>query len=446
MTERSDPKRTLLKRWDDVNSVLTTPILDSFRRDNKWQFEQIELPHRKVEHWRFTDISPILRADFSSLTDPKSVYPIEQSLTKLIANYRYGENILSELVFLNGFWVKELSRVSDTKDVHVQGLASALEKHDPVAEKYVTQKFETNGNPFVHLNAAFLLDGAYVHASTQTSDPVVIHCLMVSTDSHFPFSIHPHNLIVVEPEAKITVLLTFVHLGDSVPHFTNTFTRFYVKENARVSFVKTLQDNDLGYHLDHVQTTLAESAVFDAYTYTLSGKLVRNETYTILEGSRASCSLNGLFLAANEQLMDNFCSIRHAAPNCVSWIGYKGVLQDKARGVFLGKIHVDRDAQKTDSKQLNNNLLLSDKAYMHTRPQLEIYADDVKCTHGATVGQPPDELIFYFRSRGIAPEKARRILTYGFAEDIVAKVPFSPTRERLNQHLLDRFQCGRHEA
>lgn len=406
-----------------------------FRQENAKLFSELELPHRKMEAWRFTDITPLTRTSFRT-----NFAACDDTLSSGdVASFTYPDENVVNLVFVNGRWSSRLSQSSRCVGVQVSDLHSALRSSNPLVSQHLVHTQNGTQNIFSALNKALLHDGVCIHVPRGSKNTSVIHVLFVTTGQNQPLAQHPHNLVSVEEDSELTLICSFVHLGKDFPHFSNVHTSFRIANNARVTYTKVVSESDNGFHLDSSHIQMGASSSVDSFSATLSGKIVRNETYVQLKGENSSCSLNGLYLAAREQLVDNLCSIRHCASSCHSWIGYKGVLQDKSRGVFLGKIHVERDAQKTDSKQLNNNLLLSDRAFVHTRPQLEIYADDVKCTHGATVGQPPDELVFYFRSRGISSDTAKGILTYGFAKEAVDRVPFAPVKERLENYILERF-------
>ncbi|HOJ33174.1 MAG TPA: Fe-S cluster assembly protein SufD [Candidatus Hydrogenedentes bacterium] len=425
----------LLKESDLADHGQIPREIALFRQTNAKRFFELELPHRKTETWRFTDITPLTRTSFSTRLSVHDDLISPQD----ISGFLYQNGDFTNWVFVNGRWSSRLSQDTSCFGVQVSDLHTAIQNSNGMFARHILNAENGTENVFSALNNALLQDGVYIHVPRGTKNASIVHVLFVTTDQEHPSAQHPHNIINVEDGAELTLIISFVHMGKATPHFSNVRTDFHIANNAKVTYVKVISDNNGGFHLDSSHVRIGASSSFDAFSATLSGKIVRNETHVQLKAENSTCSLNGLYLAADEQLVDNFCSIRHGAPSCQSWIGYKGVLQDKSRGVFLGKIHVERDAQKTDSKQLNNNLLLSDRAFVHTRPQLEIYADDVKCTHGATVGQPPDELVFYFRSRGISPETAKGILTYGFAKEAIDKVSCPAVQERLEKYILERF-------
>lgn len=410
--------------------------LAGLRQAARRRFCELEFPHRKMESWRFTDVTPILRTPFRALTRPS-----EHGLTRAdIADDLFQESGWSELVFVDGFFAHDLSRIEQQDGLEVRSLLRETMRAGSPLAQHLCRLQNGSTNVFAALNSAFLLDGAYVHAAPADHRRNMVHVVFVTTGRNTSIAIHPRNLIVVEPMSDLMLVESHTYHGQGSPYLNNVVTEIHAGVGSRVDRIKLMRENPQSFHLSETRVSQAQSSRFASFCFALEGKIVRDETAVVLEGEGAECSLNGLYLGEQDQLVDTMCSIQHSAPRCSSWIGYKGVLQDKSRGVFLGRIRVDRHAQQTDSKQLNNNLLLSDRAGVNTRPQLEIFADDVKCTHGATVGPPPEELMFYFRTRGMSGEMARSMLTYGFAGEIVDKVDVQSLRRRLRGYLLNRYR------
>jgi Fe-S cluster assembly protein SufD len=250
---------------------------------------------------------------------------------------------------------------------------------------------------------------------------------------------HPRNLIVVDRHSRAAFVESYVGLAGAGGYFNNVVTEVHVGEGAAVRHLKVLHEAGDAYHLASIRVRQERDSTFRSFSFSQRAKIARNELAVLLDGEGCDCSLNGLYTADGDQLIDNMTFIDHAKPHCTSWIGYKGVLQDRSNAVFSGRILVRRGAQKTDSKQLNQNMVLSDKATVDTKPLLEIFADDVKCTHGATVGPPPRELVFYFQTRGMSEAMALGMLTYGFADEVVSQIDEGPVRERLERFVFDKY-------
>ena len=403
----------------------------AIRAKSAARFSELEFPNRKMEEWRFTNVAPIFRTPFRSLDGPHgSVSPEE------VAPFRY-EGEWTELVFVDGFFSTELSRVPE--GMIATGLSNAMAKHGALVEPHLGRYLNGTTNAFNALNAAFLSDGAFVQISKDVSLATPIHLLFVNTRRGGDTASNPRNLIVMEAGSKAGIVESHVALDNASRYLTNAVTELVIGENAHLHLYKIVSDSSEAYHLATTKVRIDRGGNFASHAISQSGKIIRNEISALLDGEGAHCSLNGLYMTRGDQLVDNPTSIEHAKPNCTSWIGYKGVLDDKSHAVFSGKVYVHRVAQKTDSNQLNQNMLLSDKATIDTKPLLEIFADDVKCTHGATVGRPPEELVFYFRTRGMSEAVALGMLTYGFADEVVNQIDIEPVRKRLEQFVFNTY-------
>ncbi len=271
----------------------------------------------------------------------------------------------------------------------------------------------------------------------QVAEPV--HLLFLSTNSQPGTTAHPRNLIITEADAKLTVVESYVSLVNA-SYITNAATDFIVGNGSVVEHIKVQEEAPTAYHLATVSMHLGANVNFTSHSIAVGAKLSRNNLYTVLNGEGAECILNGLYVTRDEQLADHWMRVEHVKPHCNSHEYFNGILGDRSRGVFHGRILVQPEAQKTDAKQTNKNLLLSDQATINTKPQLEIYADDVKCTHGATVGQLNEESIFYLRARGIGKDTARRILIHAFAGEILERIKCDPVRNVLDRRIWDRLE------
>jgi Fe-S cluster assembly protein SufD len=396
------------------------------------RFAELGFPTLKDEEWRFTNMAPLTRVPFQ----PAVVFELDRQLTEALARVVCDAGRSSRLVFVNGRYAPELSsRQPLPGGTVVDSLAAVLYAHPELVEPHLARYADCEGHPFVALNTAFLQDGAFVSIPKGQVLAEPIHLVFVSTTQDEPTVSHPRNLILAGINCQACVIESYIGLAQDV-YFTNAVTEIVAAENAVLDHYKLQQESPEAFHVATLQVHLGRSSNFASNSIALGGGLVRNDVNAVLDAEGGECTLNGLYLATDRQLIDNHTRIDHAKPHCASHELYKGILDGKARGVFNGKIYVHQDAQKTDAKQTNKTLLLSEDAVINTKPQLEIYADDVKCTHGATIGQLAEEAIFYLRSRGIGRAEARSLLTYAFANDIISRIKVEPIRARLEAILL----------
>jgi Fe-S cluster assembly protein SufD len=345
-----------------------------------------------------------------------------------------------QLVFVNGRFVPELSSLAGLPEgVKVTSLARALRERPAAVEPHLARYIRHEEQPFIALNTAFLWDGAFLSVGRGVVLERPVHLVCVSVPAGEPIMSFPRALIVAEPGSRLTLVQSFLGVEEDA-YLSDSVTEVVVGERAAVDHYKLVLESAAGFHVGALQVALGPRSKFMSHFLTLGGGWVRNEARAVLGGEGGECTLNGLYLAEGRQHVDNHTVIDHAQPNCASHELYKGILDGQAHGVFNGKIFVRPDAQKTDAKQTNQTLLLSDEATIDTKPQLEIFADDVKCTHGATVGQLDADSIFYLQSRGIGRDAARALLTYAFANDIVQRIQVEPVRSRLEEGLLARQQ------
>ncbi|MCI0460506.1 MAG: Fe-S cluster assembly protein SufD, partial [Gemmataceae bacterium] len=321
--------------------------------------------------------------------------------------------------------------------VTVGSLADVLARRRDLVEPHLGRLARYETRPFVALNTAFLHDGAFVHVPRGAVVREPIHLIFLATPTNEPAVSYPRTLIVAEGNCQCTLAQSYAGLGEGT-YFTNAVTEVETGPNAFIDHYKIQREGPSAFHLETLQVRLGRASNFSSHALTLGGKWARNESGALLADEGCECTLNGLYLAGGTQHVDNRTVIDHAKPHCSSHELYKGILDGKAHAVFNGKIYVRQDAQKTDAKQTNQTLLLSEDAVINTKPQLEIFADDVKCTHGATIGQLSADALFYLRSRGIGSEAARALLTYAFANDVVERIKFDPLRRQLEDFLLAR--------
>lgn len=409
--------------------------LSELRSEGRQTFERLGLPTRKDEAWRHTDLRGLLGLELRAI-DPGD----DETAGEVLKGQVFGDLGCPRFVFVNGRYSPRLSRFPESNGVEFENLAG-IDKTGAVAKEHLARHVPAEENPFQALNLAALADGAVLRipAGRVVEEPVQVVFLTLGQEGS---AVHPRLLVVAEENAQVRLVET--HLGGSeTAYFSNAVTEIVAGENAIVDHTKLQLESPRAFHLGTVEANLGRSASVTTTTLTLNGQLVRNATGAVLAGEGAWAQLDGLYLTGDKRHIDNFTRIEHSSPNCSSREMYKGILDDYSTGVFRGRIVVAKGAQKTDSKQTNKNLLLSDHALINTKPQLEIYADDVKCTHGATIGQLDREAIFYLRARGISNEAARSMLIYAFANEVVDRLKVISLREKLESYLFDWLPMGR---
>jgi Fe-S cluster assembly protein SufD len=403
------------------------------RRRALARFSELGFPTTKVEAWKYTNVASLAKIDFALgvAGQPGAGQFLEPTVTAHAA---------AELVFVNGRFAPELSKMPCSDELRVSTLRQGQAE---VAEHYARYA-DYEQHPFTALNTALAQDGAVLTALQGVEG--FIHLVFVGSEAAEPVMSHPRNLIVAERGSQITVVESYTGSGT---YFTNAVTELVAGEGAVVDHYKIVRESAGAFHVGTLQIRQGRSSNVTSHTITLGGGLVRNEINVALAGEGASCALDGLFVLAGSQHADNHTLIDHARPHCSSLEHFKGILDGNARGIFDGTIIVRPDAQKTSSRQTNNNLLLSETAIVDSKPTLEIHADDVKCNHGSTIGQLDEEALFYLRARGIGEEQARDLLVFAFASEIVDRIKVEPVREQIRrvmfQHMPDRHM-GRRET
>ncbi len=400
------------------------------------KFRETPYPHTKMEEWRQTNIATIVNTQFDAL-----VAPTEHGLAREdIGPFTYEAPDWIELVFVDGYYAQDLSRLDGLPEgAYAGSLWDALVGDNPAASEHLN-KHLGDRNAFTHLNNAFLQDGAFVYTPKNTKVDAPIHLVfLTSAQRGHNTASNPRHLIVADTGSQATIIESYVSTAGATPYFNNVVVEAALMPNASLHRYKIVREGENGYHLATTEVHQDRDSRYTSFVFSLAGKIVRNQLCMNLDGEAAECNLHGLVTNDQDRLIDNMVHVTHAKPHCNSRIAYKGILDGTSKGVFLGKVHVLPDAQQTDSNQLTQYLLLNEKATIDTKPQLEIYADDVKCTHGATVGAPPDQVIFYFRARGIDEATARGMLTYGFADEIVGEVELEPLRDSLDKYVFDKY-------
>jgi Fe-S cluster assembly protein SufD len=400
------------------------------------RFAELGFPTLQQEDWRFTNLAPIAELPFKPV-----LQGTRDGLTReAIAEFTFGRMTASRLVFVNGHYAAELSSLrAQAPGVIVTNLAAALAGDSGLIEKHLARYAQGEDNPFAALNAAFFQDGGFVYVPAGKSLEAPIHLLFISTAKELGAAAHPRNLIIAEEASQATVLESYASSAEA-PYLTNAVTELVLGEGAVVEHGKFQDESRSAFHVAALHAQLGPSCNFISHSIATGARLSRNNIRTALAGEGVECILNGLYLTRGDQLADHHMVVEHAQPHCNSHEYYNGILDGSSKGVFHGRILVRPAAQKTDAKQTNRNLLLSEDATVDTKPQLEIYADDVKCTHGATVGQLNEEAIFYLRARGVGAETARRMLIHAFAGEIIERIRHTPAREELDKLVWERLE------
>ncbi|MEO5902827.1 MAG: Fe-S cluster assembly protein SufD, partial [Gemmatimonadaceae bacterium] len=316
--------------------------------------------------------------------------------------------------------------------------ASEIESDSEVIRRHFAKLATPESGSFTALNTAHAADGAVICLAADSVADKPIHLVFVSDPGAEGAATYTHNLFFAERHSQATIIESHVTLGADV-YLTNAVTEVFVADGAHLSHYKLQRESQNAFHVGTLQVHQARDSRYESFSFATGAALSRTNVYTTLAGDAAEAVMNGLYMVDGNQHVDHQTRIEHVAPNCPSHELYKGILDGRSHGVFNGKVYVHPEAQKTDGKQSNNNLLLSAEARIDTKPQLEIYADDVKCTHGATVGRLDETALFYMRSRGISTSQARRLLTYAFAADVLEKIELEPLREALEAQVLERF-------
>ena len=403
------------------------------RRAALARFADLGFPTTQDEDWRFTSVAPIAKTAFAFSAEG-GVEPVRRDLEP----FTFAGPTYSQLVFVNGRYSPELSSLHPpASGVMVSSLANALTMYPDLMEAHLARYADYQRDAFTALNTAFMEDGAFVHIRRGTVLEEPIHLLYVSTKTAVPVITHPRNLIVAGEDSQATIVEDYVSLGDEVC-FSNAVTEVVVGQGGVVSHYLIERESQQAFNVSTLRIQQGRSSNVTSHSVLVGGALVRNNVHPVMAGEGGECLINGLFMATGRQHMDNYMRVEHASAHCNSRQFYNGILDGQSRGVFHGRIIVHKDAQKTDAKQTNRNLLLSEDAQIDTKPQLEIYADDVKCTHGATIGQVNEEAIFYLRSRGIAKDMARAILLFAFAGESLQRMKVEPIRKHL-EGLVSRW-------
>jgi Fe-S cluster assembly protein SufD len=406
--------------------------LSDLRRSAAAAFDQMGFPTTRDEEWRFTNVAPIAEGRFVRA-------PATEVAPGAAATFAVPGLTGPVMTFVNGRYAPRLSTIGVLEPgVTAVSVAEAIAQDPANLQPHLGRHTKLAGRPFAALNTAMFEDGALISVADNVVVGQAIQLIFLSTVTPTPAVSHPRVLIVLGRNSQARMVETFAAIGSS-RGFTNAVTEVVVGDGSVLDHYRLQRESVAAFHIGHTQVHLGRSSRSSSHSIASGGLIARHDAVVVLGGEGADCTLNGLYLADGLQLVDNHTEIDHATPHGTSHELYKGILAGRARGVFNGRIRVRPDAQKTDSKQTNKTLLLSGDAQVNTKPQLEIFANDVKCTHGATVGQLSEDALFYLRARGIGLEDARSLLVRAFATDVTSRVSLEPVRAELDRLLATRL-------
>ena len=398
------------------------------------RFNALGIPTVDDEEWKYTNLLPLAKHAFDIAK--------ESQLAELddLKSYRSDNEI--NIVFVNGILSEELSNFHNIPGgITVSTLHEAISNNAPLIREQLT-KYDSNHNAaFIALNQALNNPGIYIRVNEKTSLQQLIHIIHVTSPGHKNIAVMPRTLIAAGPSSEATILESHIAFNDTFTYFANALTDIFLSENATLHYCKSQKESLKAFHIGHTRVWQEGDSNFDGFSFMAGSKLTRNDLDITFNGEGANASLNALYSVYNDQHVDNHTSVDHRVPNCTSNQLYKGILNDRARAVFNGKVFVRPVAQKTNSYQLNKNLLLGTDCRVDTKPQLEIFADDVKCTHGATIGQLERDEMFYLQTRCIPKKAATKMLAHGFVNDLFSTIKNTAIREKLDRLIEPSFEA-----
>lgn len=410
------------------------PWLRGLREEALGRFAEHGYPTTREEPWKYTNVAPVIKRGFRA-----APAVADGAVQASLSPYVPADLQAHQLAFFNGRFVPGLSTTADLPPgVEIGGLAEALGRDGESLEQVIAGHAPLNSNAFTELNTAFMTDGACIRLAAGAVVEQPIHLIYVTDGAEEPVATYVRNLIMAGRDSRAVVIEHYVSLNGGQA-LTNVVTQCVLDEGSSVEHYKLGEEGDGVYHFAGLHVHQGRNSRYVSHNVSTGGRLMRNEIYMLLDGEGCECDLNGLYVGRGRQHMDNYTYIDHKVPGATSREWYKGVLDGESRGIFNGHVMVRQDAQQSDAQQGNHNLLLSEDAEADSRPQLEIYADDVKCSHGSTVGQLDTEALFYLRSRGMGEEYARRMLVAAFAGDVLERMALAPVRRRLEQQLTERL-------
>ena len=410
--------------------------VDSYVHDIRTQaikkFEEEGFPTKRLENWKYTSLKKILQHDyklFPSKSEALEFKDIESFLINEIESYK--------IIFVDGKYCSHLSETThDGMDICILSSALTQSKYDLVIENYFDKIAKKDG--ITSLNTAFSSEGSFIHIPKNIQVDKPIQIIYFSTGKNESVLYQPRNLVVVDENSQVEIIEKYHSLNDNSV-LVNTVTEIYADKKSNIKHYKIQNDNNTSSLIDNTFVSQEHSSSYSLHTFSFGGELIRNNLNIFQNDERIESSINGITIIDDNQHVDHNTLIHHRKPNCNSYQDYKGIFGGKSVGVFNGRVLVEKEAQKTNAFQANNNVLISDKAAINTKPQLEIFADDVKCSHGCTVGQLDKNALFYLRSRGIAEKEATALMMYGFANKVLTSVEIPEIKARINRIIANKL-------
>lgn len=411
---------------------IDTPLLSNLREEAIKIFEDEGFPTKKNEDWKYTALNKVIKEDFSVFANTEN--PIEY---KDVQPYFIHDIDSYKIIFIDGKYASHLSQTThEGIDVCLMSAALSKPKYQAVIENYFNKIATKNG--LNALNTAFCQEGAYIHIKKNKLAERPIQIIHFSTGKEPALLLQPRNLIVVDENAQVQIIERHQSLTEN-PTLTNSVTEIFAAKRAIIDYYKVQNDKSKASLIDNTFIEQHQESNVAVHTFSFGGKLTRNNLNFYQKGERIDSTLKGVTIIGNKQHVDHNTLVHHIEPNCESHQDYKGIFGDSAVGVFNGKVVVEKEAQKTNAFQANNNLLVNDKATINTKPQLEIFADDVKCSHGCTIGQLDENAMFYLRARGIPAKEARALLMYAFANNVLESVKIPQLKKRINKLIANKL-------
>ena len=411
---------------------MESPLLTNLREESIKIFELEGFPTKKDEDWKYTTLNKVIKEDYSVFANTEN--PIEY---KDVQSYFIHDIDSYKIIFVDGKYASHLSQTThDGIDVCLMSAALSKSKYQAVIENYFNKIAEKSG--LNALNAAFCQEGAYIHIKKNKLSDRPIQIIHFSTGKEPALLLQPRNLVVVDENAQVQIIERHQSLTEN-PTLTNSVTEIFADKRAVIDYYKVQNDKSEATLVDHTFIEQHQESNVAVHTFSFGGKLTRNNLRFYQKGERIESTLKGVTIIGNKQHVDHNTLVHHIEPNCESHQDYKGIFGDSAIGVFNGKVVVEKEAQKTNAFQANNNLLVNDKATINTKPQLEIFADDVKCSHGCTIGQLDENAMFYLRARGIPTKEARALLMYAFANNVLQSVKIPQLKKRINKLIANKL-------
>ena len=414
------------------NQVDTDTYVHNVRNEAIKIFEEKGFPTKNEEAWKYTSLNSVLKQDYSVF--PKHENTVEYNDVK---KYFIHEIDTYKVVFIDGKYASHLSQTThDGIDVCLMSSALNKPKYRLIIENYFNKAATKDSLP--SLNTAFSSEGAYIHIPKNKLVQKPIQIINFSTGNESATMLQPRNLIVIDENSHVQIIERHQSLSEN-PVLTNSVTEIFTNKRAIVDYYKIQNDHLNATLIDNTFIKQKQESVASVHTFSFGGKLVRNNLNFFQEGQRIDSTLKGVTIIGNKQHVDHNTLVHHIEPNCESHQDYKGIFDDSATGVFNGKIIVEREAQKTNAFQANNNILISDKASINTKPQLEIFADDVKCSHGCTIGQLDESALFYMRTRGIPEKEAKALLMFAFSNNVLSSVKIPEIKQRITKIIANKL-------